>query len=399
MDGTAPATSPGLRVLHVVPTYYPAVRYGGPIRSVHALAAAQVAQGHQVTVYTTNVDGPHDMDFPPGDPVPRDGVAVHYFPVPALRRLYWSPLMDARLGRDIGGFDVAHLHSVFLWPIRSAARAAERAGVPYLMAPRGMLANEAIRVRSRWIKQTWIRMVERRSLARAAGLHVTSAVEADDVRGLDLPLPPLHCVANGVEFPARVLPLSETPYRELHRPFALFLSRLSWKKGLDRLLQAWAQVPALDLVIAGNDQDGCQPVLEAQVASLGLGDRVRFTGLVDDVHKWSLYANARMFLLPSLSENFANVVAEAMAMACPVIVTARVGLAELVREVDCGLIVEGDPASLAAAVNRLESDDALRARLGANGQAAARERLSWRAAAEQMEAVYRRLIDTRAGVR
>ena len=46
-----------MKILHVVPTYYPAVRYGGPIRSVHGLASALAAQGHDVHVYTTNVDG------------------------------------------------------------------------------------------------------------------------------------------------------------------------------------------------------------------------------------------------------------------------------------------------------------------------------------------------------
>ena len=53
-----------MRVLHVVPTYLPAVRYGGPIQSVHALCRALAAQGHMTDVFTTNVDGPGDSDVP-----------------------------------------------------------------------------------------------------------------------------------------------------------------------------------------------------------------------------------------------------------------------------------------------------------------------------------------------
>jgi glycosyltransferase involved in cell wall biosynthesis len=70
---------PRLRILHVVASYYPAVRYGGPIRSVHGLAAALARQGHDVHVYTTNVDGDSLLDVPVDRPVLLDGVKVHYY--------------------------------------------------------------------------------------------------------------------------------------------------------------------------------------------------------------------------------------------------------------------------------------------------------------------------------
>ena len=53
-----------MKILHVVPTYYPATRYGGPIRSVHGLASALASQGHDVHVYTTNVDGEGVLPVP-----------------------------------------------------------------------------------------------------------------------------------------------------------------------------------------------------------------------------------------------------------------------------------------------------------------------------------------------
>jgi hypothetical protein len=111
-----------LRLLQVVPSYYPAVRYGGPIRTVHALCAALVRRGHQVSVYTTNIDGDGDLDVPLGTPVDMDGVLVHYFPVGAIRRLCWSPALARQLRRAVADFDLVHLHSVFLWPTYSAAR-------------------------------------------------------------------------------------------------------------------------------------------------------------------------------------------------------------------------------------------------------------------------------------
>ena len=99
-----------MKVLHVVPTYLPALRYGGPIHSVHGLCKALAARGHEVEVFTTNVDGPVDTDVPLGVPVDLDGVKVWYFPVPALRRLYWSPAMGEALQRRVKEFDVVHTH-------------------------------------------------------------------------------------------------------------------------------------------------------------------------------------------------------------------------------------------------------------------------------------------------
>src|SRR3954468_3967498 len=127
-----PTAARSLKILHVVPTYYPAVRYGGPIRSVHGLAVALLRRGHDVHVYTTILDGPDDRDVPVDTPVILDGVTVRYFRVPCLRRLHWSPGLERRLQQSISEFDVVHLHSVFLWPTWAAARAAVRHGIPYI---------------------------------------------------------------------------------------------------------------------------------------------------------------------------------------------------------------------------------------------------------------------------
>src|SRR5205823_14112603 len=103
-----------LRLLHVVPTYLPAVRYGGPIRSVHALCRELAALGHEVDVFTTSVDGPGDSDVPLGTPVDLEGVRVTYFPSRVLRRLYWSPPMSRALSARPGRVDLVHLHAVYL---------------------------------------------------------------------------------------------------------------------------------------------------------------------------------------------------------------------------------------------------------------------------------------------
>ncbi len=382
-----------LRILQVVATYYPAVRYGGPIRSVHGLSTALARRGHEVHVYTTSMDGDRDLDVPLDRPVDLDGVAVHYFPVPAFRRLYWSPLLGRRLRESIGDFDVVHIQAVFLWPMRAAARAAAHAGVPYVVSPRGMLIRDAIRGKSRWVKTAWIQLVERHTLARAAGLHVTAEVESTELAALGLPVPEAVMeIPNGIEWPERHVELAETPFCRLPQRFALFLGRISWVKGLDRLIAAWQWIRDVPLAIAGNDDEGYRPKLEALARSLNIKDRILFLGPVDNAHKWALYEAAELLVLPSYTESFGNVVAEAMAMACPVVVAPEVGIASLVSAEGAGVVTSCEPPRLAATVGALLADPARRRDLGRRGREAAQARLSWTGVAKRMEDLYGRIV-------
>jgi glycosyltransferase involved in cell wall biosynthesis len=388
-----------MKILHVVPTYLPAWRHGGPIRAIHGLARSLAARGHAVTVFTTDVHADGTLDVPRGQPVLKDGVEVWYFPVRFPRRLYRSPAMAAALAERIAGFDLVHLHSVFLWPTAAAARAAARAGVPYLLAPRGMLVPELVARRGRLRKRLWIRLVERRTLARAAGLHALSELEREDLERLGLPLPSVYVVPNGVEPEApdaAAGPLAPAVRAALARsPLLLYLGRLSWKKGLDRLVAALAQVPGATLAVAGNDEEGYQAKLERQAAAAGVAERILFLGPVHQADRAALLAGAAALVLPSYSENFANVVLEGMAAGCPVVITPEVGLAGVVTESGAGLVVPGDPALWSAALGRLLADPAGRREMGRRGAETAARQFGWAAVAARMEEVYDRVLTRR----
>jgi len=383
-----------LRILHVVPTYFPAVRYGGPIRSVHALAKATAQRGHEVHVYTSSVDGSGDLDVPYGNSVDLDGVRVRYFRVPFMRRLYWCPSLANALREEISTFDLVHLHSTFLWPTWAAARIASRAGVPYLLSPRGMLGAEVIRRKSRLAKSLWIRLIEQRTIRQSAGLHVTAEIERTEIVGLGLSTPKIRSIPNGVGWPSNHSALAAGPFADISKPYALFLSRIDAKKGMDRLIAPRTRAPELTLIIAGNDENGYRSELERLAIDNRVQGRIRFVGMVSDDHKWALYENAALFVLPSYSENFGNVVAEAMAMGCPVVVTAQVGLASLVAESGAGVVVDGAPRILAEAIRALLHDPARRRLMGERGRFTARRELSWDGVALQMETLYREIAAT-----
>ena len=117
-----------------------------------------------------------------------------------------------------------------------------------------------------------------------------------------------------------------------------------------------------------------------------------FAGPVYGSAKRDLLRSASSIVLASYSENFGNVVIEAMAAGCPVIVTREVGAAGVVTESGAGIVVEGDPASLAQGIQRLLSDRAGRSRMGRDGRDAVALRYSWDAVAARMETVYGDLI-------
>jgi glycosyltransferase involved in cell wall biosynthesis len=208
-------------------------------------------------------------------------------------------------------------------------------------------------------------------------------------------LPEVAWIPNGVERPADYLPKSAGPFAGLPEPYVLFLSRIHWKKGLDRLISAWQWVPDIPLVVAGNDDEGYRPKLIELARSLGIADRVIFTGPVDDAHKWGLYESADLLVLPSYSENFGNVVAEAMTMGCPAVVSPEVGIAAFVAAHGAGIVTPGDPVPLAAAICRLLADSDARREMGRRGRDAAHRHLSWSGVVRQTEELYLRAMQLR----
>lgn len=386
-----------MRLLNVVPTYLPAVRYGGTVRAVHGICRALASRGHAVTVYTSTVDGPSRIEVGPGQPVFLDGVEVRYFPA-LLQRPCWSPAMGRALARHVRDFDLVLIHSVFLWPTWAAARISHASGVPYVIAPHGMLVPELVLRKNRLLKTAWISLVERRNLERAAAIHVTSGIEADDLRRFGFRLRRVFVVPHGVEetqdFDPRDVTASVTETLA-RRPLLLFLGRVNWKKGLDRLIAALPQVPSAHLAVAGGDEGGLTSSLSAQARQLGLAGRVTFLGHVEGANKAALLAGADVFALPSESENFGCAVLEAMAAGLAVVVSPGVGLAPEVRNSEAGLVVERDPSSLAAAFRTLLGSAELRRQMGARGRAAVAARYRWDRVGEALEQALIPLIRTR----
>lgn len=380
-----------MRVLHVVPTYLPAIRYGGPIAAVHGLCRALAARGHRVEVFATSIDGPRNSPVPHRLPVMIDGVAVRYFRSWALRRLSWAPGLARALRREIEGADIVHLHSVFLWPTWAAARVAAGAGVPYVLSPRGMLAPSLIARRNRLLKTAWIRLIEKRNIEKAAVIHATSELEAAALREFPFAIDPVAVVPNGV---VEIRDAPQAVPRDLavlrgDAPLALCLGRIARIKGLDRLLRAFALTSVGRLAIVGNDYEGLVPQLRQLARELNVIDRVVFVPrTVGEGEKELVFAAADAFVLASYSESFGNAAVEAMRRGLPVIVTQEVGASEIVRASGGGIVVDGEPPQLAKALSCLLEAPAAARSMGEAGRRHIERFYGWDSVAGRMEALY-----------
>ena len=374
------------------------MRYGGPIRSVHALCRSLAGLGHDVQVFTTSVDGPRDSDVPLQRPIELDGVSVTYFPSRVLRRLYWSPPMGQALASSVAGFDVVHLHSMFLWPTWAGARAARHRRIPYVVSPRGMLVPELIRRKNRWIKSAWIGLIDRPTLERAAAIHTTSTIEATHLASFGWALPTVETIPHGVDDPPSTsAPLSPDVAAAIagSGPIILAFGRINWEKGLDRLIAALPNVATARVVLAGDDAEGHARLLDAEAKRIGVSQRVTMLARhIDGADKEALFGAAALFAMTSLSENFGLAAFEAMRRGLPVLATPGVGMSEIVRDIGAGVVVEPSPQGIAAGLTSLLSDPARSQAMGALGRQHVIANYGWPSVARRMERLYRSILET-----
>lgn len=381
-----------MKILHVIPYMHPSA--GGPPVVVENMVRESDRLGHRSRIISTLAYCENDA----ADLLVRLNELA---PTTFLTRAEILPVFNlaaSKIGVQVHGADVVHLHT--LWsPLNISVRqACIQLNRPYVLMPHGMLDPYSLSI-GRLKKSIYMRMLEHRNIAAARRIIYTTPEEERlaNLSGLRLPkgaLVPLGANASCV--PKRTL-RSEFFTRFPHaigRRILLFLGRLHPKKGLDRILNSLRSlqraIPNVLLVIAGDGDGDYTRHLGQLVGALGLDNHVLFTGRLNGELKWASFAAAELFLLPSRQENFAITVAEAMQMGVPVIITNKVNTWPYVKEARAGLVLdEGDINSLLPhVIEDLLKDDARRLEMGAEGSDYARERLTWYASAQKLLICY-----------
>lgn len=364
-----------MRLAHVIPSLED--RHGGPSKSVRALANAMAAAGHRTELLTT---------LEPGQPMSMaDGerADVHVFPREFPRRLSRSRGLRARLLGE--SYECVHNHALWLLPLRYSVEAARRRTVPLVISPRGMMSGWAW-THHRLRKYLATHLVHPGAFEAAAGWHATSAEEAEDIRRLGFRQP--ICVApNGVEIPDESsLASASSAWEDVRseargRRIALFYSRFHRKKRLRELIQLWAAAPRREwfLLIAGLPEEYPVEEVRSWIEAAGL---VGGATVVDGRGRPPPYAIASLFLLPSHSENFGLVIAEALAAGVPALVTDTTPWLELAAR-DAGACVAWDGYRAALDRHLAAAPEELLQR-GRNGWAWMQAEFTWAVAAQRL---------------
>jgi len=284
----------------------------------------------------------------------------------------------------------ALIHNHGLWaPVSHWATALGRQyRIPVVTQPHGMLEPWALNHKA-LKKRVALSLFQRRDLESAAVIVATSPVECENIRKLGF-RQPIAVIPNGVQIAARHSPEEIEDESRSSQSTVLFLSRVHPVKGLLNLVRAWTQLApsGWKLRIAGPDEGGHLRDVLAVVERDGMSDSVEYVGVVDGEQKIRMFRHADLFVLPTFTENFGIVVAEALSHGVPVITTRGAPWADL-ETYRCGWWVEIGVDPLVVALREaMAASDNVRREMGERGREYVR-RFDWDTLAQQTIGVYR----------
>jgi glycosyltransferase involved in cell wall biosynthesis len=305
--------------------------------------------------------------------------------------------MKKSLNKNIKKFDLVHIHSVFLWPTLIAARIARKHSIPYIISPRGMLVKDLLFKKSFLKKIVWILLFERKNILGASCLHVTSKLEADEIKKFFfIKSRKIINIPNGISKTDQKLDLKEKfEYDERLKKigdYILYVGRISWKKGLDRLIESMTHIRDINLIIAGNDEENYTKVITKIIQDNRLENRIILWGGVNEMQRSYLMQNAKLFVLTSYSENFGNVILEALLERCPVALTEDVGLYEMIVRAQAGTHLSKLSKKIGEEINfALRIPEHLKS-MSKKGYELVSKEFSWSSVAKQMDIAYKAVI-------
>jgi len=345
--------------------------YGGPAYSVSRLAVALTEAGVQIGLWAPDQSAATAPLLSAESPV---------------RRLTGTA---AEALDSFGKTDVLHDNGIWLPHNHRLAELAAERGIPRVVSTRGMLEPWAMN-HKRWKKRVAWWLYQCRDLKRAHCHHTTAEAEAGNVQRLGLGVP-VRVIPNGVDMPEVGRKAGSVKGK---KKTALFLGRIYPVKGLPMLVEAWAQVrpDGWLLQIAGPDESGHRAEVQNAVSAAGLGEVISFVGPLESQAKASAFFDADLFVLPSHSESFGMVIAEALAHGLPVLTTTGTPWSMLPQR-GCGWWVDSTVDGIAQGLRQSTALDssALHA-MGAKGREWVATEFGWERIAKQFVTIYENLI-------
>jgi glycosyltransferase involved in cell wall biosynthesis len=459
-----------MNILQIIPYFYPAWAYGGTPRVVFDLCRELVKQGHDVSVYTTDsldknarinravsnqqsaISGPHSAFRTPhsaiGKPETRnpkpetrnpkpetrnpkpetrfyfdaevEGIKVRYFKNVSNRlaftqKLFLTPGFFPSLRDVLKNTDIVHLQEYRTLQNVSARKLCKQRGIPYVLSAHGAI----LRIMGReGRKGLFDRLWGWNILKDARKLIALTDQERRQYEQFGIDGEKIEVVPNGIDLSQFASLPEKGSFRAKYGldtcPIILFLGRIHRIKGIDILIDAFAELRRegieCKLIIAGPD-DGFKRecgmrIVECGMKLVDLSEKVEgkkgevreadvmFTGMVSGDEKLSLFVDADVTVLPSRFENFPSVPFESMMCGTPVVVSTACGVAEMIEAGGAGYLSEvEDPADLKEKIWQVFKNHE-EARISVErGRVLVKENLTWSIVVQMMLQVYSRCLN------
>lgn len=344
-----------MRVIHTVNSLHPST--GGPARSVPGLAQAAARAGATVHLWAGQI--PEGYEAP-------ENIQLHSGDLPEIT------------------FDLIHDHGVWLPNNHRVADWATSRNTPRIVSPRGMLEPWALN-HHKWKKRLAWWLYQKRDLQTATAFHATANAEANQIRTLGFHQP-AFVIPNGIE-------TSEFEGQFTKNKTVLFLSRIHPKKGLPMWVEAWKKIAPTGwtMRVAGPDEGGHTAELKDLVRQAGLSGQWTFEPSLEGRKKYQALGSSAIFALPTYSENFGIVVAEALASGTPVITTTGTPWEGLLEH-QCGWWVEPTVDTLAHALaEAIASED--RIAMGRRGSRWIKNEFGWDQIGQKIVTAYQETLN------
>ncbi|WP_371133846.1 glycosyltransferase [Limnobacter sp.] len=302
-----------MRVLHIVPSLN--LSHGGPSRSVVALTD-HLAEEHGINISLLSASDSSCSVVESHSSV----ISINVQPGNILDRYFFLCIRSyLRSIPRVSHPDLVHIHGVWHPACHWGASFARTFGIPYVIQPRGMLEPWPL-AHKKAKKSLAMLLYQRKDLYACSAFVATASQEADNIRRLGFSKP-IVTIPNGVE--------SFAPFNPTLRDFnksirtALFMSRLHVKKGVIELVEAWSAIRPVGwrLRIVGPDDGGHRAAIIKRISQLGVSDVVDLVDEAKGSQRVHEYMSAHLFILPTYSENFGMVIAEALSLGLPVLTT------------------------------------------------------------------------------
>ena len=380
---------------------YPPFIQGGAGVVAEKLTKGLARLGHKVHVIAARIAGSEEHEI-------NDGVFVHrinFINKPLLSApSYWISLRKrfGAIEKEIGSFDIVHGNNVSDFSLTKKLTKAPRVLTTHHLAHSVLNTIRPTyfnRIKNLGGEIGIVPYIEKICINRADKIiAVSNYTKRELILTYNVPGTKIEVISNGIE--QESFDFNEEERKEIGDKFGIhkkstvmFVGRLEERKGLSLLLQAFKQVLTnidAHLVVVGS---GDQKPYQELACSLGIMNRVIFTGYVDELSLRKLYSICDVYVLSSRLEGFGLTIVEAMAAGKPVVATKVGEIPEIVNSGENGILVEVDDLDgLANGMCTYLGDEKLAKNVGKRNAKYVRERFSWEKSAKEMERVYRQLI-------